>query len=97
MRCLQRLSGGRGARTAGRKVRAGAGLVSTQHVLYDIIIGGLGDRVQDEFGEWWDSLDPDEQESVTGYIDMLEEKGPELKRPYADAIHGSRFINMREL
>lgn len=51
----------------------------------------------DEFGEWWDRLDPDEQESVTGYIDMVEEEGPELKRPYADAIHGSRFINMREL
>jgi len=28
---------------------------------------------------------------------MLEDRGPALVRPYADAIHGSRFPNMREL
>jgi len=51
----------------------------------------------DEFELWWDSLKPDEQESVDFSVHFLEEYGPELKRPHADAIHGSKFINMREL
>jgi hypothetical protein len=51
----------------------------------------------DEFGGWWKSLSEDEQESVTGSIDMLEELGPALTRPHADAVHSSDFPNMREL
>jgi len=51
----------------------------------------------DEFGEWWDGLTAEEQESVTGSIDLLEVLGPELHRPYADAVHGSKYRNMREL
>jgi hypothetical protein len=51
----------------------------------------------DEFGTWWDSLSEDEQESVDFSVTLLEEQGIQLKRPHADAIHGSRFPNMREL
>jgi hypothetical protein len=50
-----------------------------------------------EFGGWWDDLNPDEQESVAFYVGLLKLHGPNLARPYADAIHGSRFANMREL
>ena len=51
----------------------------------------------DEFGVWWDGLTEAEQESVTYSVKLLREFGVGLKRPHADAIHGSRFPNMREL
>jgi hypothetical protein len=50
-----------------------------------------------EFEVWWNSLDADEQESVDFSVRLLEERGIYLKRPHADAVHGSRFSNMREL
>jgi hypothetical protein len=51
----------------------------------------------DEFGDWWDGLTVDEQKSVARYVGLLEQAGPDLCRPYADAIHGSRMSNLREL
>ena len=48
----------------------------------------------DEFEAWWNSLNPDEQESVDFSVRLLEEQGIHLKRPHADA---SNFVNMREL
>jgi hypothetical protein len=30
-------------------------------------------------------------------VHLLEELGPALRRPHADAIHGSKYTNMREL
>jgi hypothetical protein len=30
----------------------------------------------DEFGEWWDSLDPDEQASIDASVRLLETFGP---------------------
>ena len=50
-----------------------------------------------EFEAWWDSLNADEQESVAFSVRLLEERGVHLKRPHADAIHGSRYANLREL
>jgi hypothetical protein len=51
----------------------------------------------DEFELWWNGLSLDEQDSVDFSVHLLEEHGPQLKRPHADAIHGSKFTNMREL
>jgi hypothetical protein len=51
----------------------------------------------DEFGEWWDGLSADEQESIDFGVVLLQERGPHLKRPHADAISGSAYPNMREL
>ncbi len=51
----------------------------------------------DEFGGWWDGLNAAEQESVNGYVEMLEAAGPALTRPYADTISNSKYHNMREL
>jgi hypothetical protein len=51
----------------------------------------------DEFGDWWEGLNTGEQKSVDRYVSLLQQLGPGLTRPYADAIHGSEFPNMREL
>lgn len=51
----------------------------------------------DEFGGWWDSLNEDEQESVDFGVRLLQEYGPNLKRPHADTVEQSSFPNMKEL
>ena len=51
----------------------------------------------DEFRVWWDSLNEDEQEDVDTMIQVLEEKGPNLRRPYSDVIEISKYPNMKEL
>ncbi len=51
----------------------------------------------DEFGEWWNGLTEGEQDAIDFSVHLLEELGPALRRPHADAIHGSKYINMREL
>lgn len=54
-------------------------------------------EVSDEFREWYNSLNEDEWDSINGGVDMIETYGPDLGRPYADAVHGSQFPNMKEL
>ena len=51
----------------------------------------------DEFGEWWNSLDEAEQESVYASVRLLEAKGPQLLHPYSSKINSSRHSHMREL
>lgn len=51
----------------------------------------------DEFGEWWDSLTEEEQESVEASVELLEEYGPRLSFPYSSGINGSKYSGMREL
>jgi hypothetical protein len=51
----------------------------------------------DEFGQWWDRLDADEQESVAASVELLRQLGPHLPRPHADTLAGSRHPNMKEL
>ena len=51
----------------------------------------------DEFGTWWDSLSPEEQESVDFGVGLLIERGPTLPFPYSSQVKGSRFGEMREL
>jgi hypothetical protein len=51
----------------------------------------------DEFAAWWDVLDAQEQDSVNYAVRLLQEHGPNLKRPHADTLEGSSFTNMREL
>jgi hypothetical protein len=54
-------------------------------------------EVSDEFKEWYESLDEAERASVAENVDMLEEYGPALGRPYADTLRESRYPNMKEL
>jgi hypothetical protein len=51
----------------------------------------------DEFGDWWDTLSEEEQESVTAYVELLERRGPQLPFPYSSGITNSRHGHMREL
>lgn len=54
-------------------------------------------EVTDEFEEWWHSLDEAEQESLAASVRLLEQLGPGLGRPHADALKKSRHSNMKEL
>ena len=51
----------------------------------------------DEFLKWWQRLDEGEQESLRASVGLLEECGPQLARPHADSVKGSRHANMKEL
>ena len=50
-----------------------------------------------EFLTWIDSLNEDESDSVFAMMEILKSQGPQLPRPYADVIHGSRISNLKEL
>ena len=54
-------------------------------------------ELTDEYIEWWNTLTEDEQADLASSIDLLEEKGPQLGRPYADTVQSSRHSNMKEL
>jgi hypothetical protein len=51
----------------------------------------------DEFGQWWDSLTEDEQDSVNDVVTLLQREGPKLPRPHADSLRGSKIGNLKEL
>jgi hypothetical protein len=51
----------------------------------------------EEFGAWWEDLEPDDQERLTAAVELLEELGPSLGRPLVDTLKGSRHPNMKEL
>jgi len=51
----------------------------------------------DEFGEWWETLTDEEQESLAASVTLLEEHGPKLSFPYSSGINGSKHSHMREL
>jgi len=51
----------------------------------------------DEFGDWWDKLTAEEQESVRAYVKLLENFGVALKYPYCSGVNNSKHTHMREL
>ncbi len=54
-------------------------------------------EVTDQFLEWFATLSPGDQEALAYSVGLLIDHGPNLQRPHADSIHGSRHVNMREL
>ncbi len=50
-----------------------------------------------EFEHWWNSLDAYEQRSVAASVELLRQVGPQLGRPHADTVKGSKHSNMKEL
>jgi hypothetical protein len=50
-----------------------------------------------EFEAWWNSLDAGEQESIASGVELLRILGPNLPRPHADTLKGSKHSNMKEL
>ncbi|WP_318357996.1 type II toxin-antitoxin system RelE/ParE family toxin [Enterobacter sp.] len=51
----------------------------------------------DGFDAWYSALDKKERECVLASLLVLGVKGPQLPRPWADTIKGSRYPNMKEL
>ena len=54
-------------------------------------------EVSDEFRSWYVELSQTERASVAAGVEMLEQYGPELGRPYVDTLNGSAFPNLKEL
>ncbi|CAN5879662.1 type II toxin-antitoxin system RelE/ParE family toxin [soil metagenome] len=50
-----------------------------------------------EFGSWFDEQENSLQRAVLVYVGLLEEGGPQLSRPYADTLKGTRLNNLKEL
>ncbi|MCB5161269.1 type II toxin-antitoxin system RelE/ParE family toxin [Marinomonas algarum] len=51
----------------------------------------------DVFDEWFEALDDTDKENVLASLLLLQHKGPQLPRPYADTVKASKFVNMKEL
>jgi hypothetical protein len=51
----------------------------------------------DEFDAWFAGLDETEQVELAAKVKLLEVVGPELGRPHADTLNGSKHPNMKEL
>jgi len=51
----------------------------------------------DEFGDWWETLDEDEQDSIAVSVTLLQQRGPILPFPHSSAVTGSKHGHMREL
>ncbi|MBD2677358.1 MULTISPECIES: type II toxin-antitoxin system RelE/ParE family toxin [Nostoc] len=51
----------------------------------------------EEFEQWYLTLNEAEQDSIDFVVELLEEKGVNLRSPYSSDIKGSRHKNMREL
>ena len=54
-------------------------------------------NASEEFKEWFSILELALQRTVTAHVEQLEAQGPQLKRPYADTLEGSRLSNLKEL
>lgn len=51
----------------------------------------------EEYDLWFKELDMDSKEAIFERVLLLENMGPNLKRPYADVLHGSKYSNLKEL
>lgn len=54
--------------------------------------------VSKTYADWFLTLTDAEQVDVLAMVNVLQFKGPQLGRPYADTLHGSsHIINLKEL
>jgi len=51
----------------------------------------------EEYENWFDTLDSQSKIVVLQKVRLLQEFGPQLSRPYADVLHGSKYSNLKEL
>jgi hypothetical protein len=51
----------------------------------------------DEFDCWFARLGDNEQAEIIAKVNLLKLLGPQLGRPHADTLNGSRHANMKEL
>jgi hypothetical protein len=50
-----------------------------------------------EFEPEFDALDPEIQDELLAHANLLKTFGPQLRRPTAGTLHGSKHQNMKEL
>lgn len=53
--------------------------------------------LQDPLLDWLNTLKQDDLLKIYAAFDLLSTEGPQLGRPYADTIQGSKFSNLKEL
>ena len=51
----------------------------------------------DEYDQWLDDQSHEAVSEVIAIVSLLRQYGPQLSRPHADTLKGSRFANMKEL
>jgi len=51
----------------------------------------------DEYDDWFLEQAENEQEAVRMKVELLTEYGPQLTRPHADTLKGSKLSNLKEL
>jgi hypothetical protein len=51
----------------------------------------------DEYGEWFIQQSKTDQAIIRSRVELLKEHGPNLSRPYADTLKGSKISNLKEL
>src|SRR6266581_2922992 len=54
-------------------------------------------EIGDEFQPEYDALPEEVQDELLAMSRLLQQFGPQLKRPHADTLNGSRHANMKEL
>jgi hypothetical protein len=54
-------------------------------------------EIGDEFQPEYDALHEEVQDEPLAMARLLQQFGPQLKRPHADTMNGSRHANMKEL
>ncbi|GMO56191.1 MAG: type II toxin-antitoxin system RelE/ParE family toxin [Treponemataceae bacterium] len=51
----------------------------------------------DEYGEWFLGQSARDQVLIHSRVELLKRSGPNLSRPYADTLKGSKIKNLKEL
>ena len=51
----------------------------------------------DEYLEWFTNQDLEAKGALLSLVILLQEFGPQLKRPHSDTLKGSRIKNLKEL
>lgn len=51
----------------------------------------------DDFATWLDEQEEERRIKVFGHLELLQERGPLLGRPYVDTLKGSTIPNLKEL
>lgn len=53
--------------------------------------------LQDPVLEWFQTLEQDDLLKIYAGLELLSTEGPQLGRPYADTLQGSKYSNLKEL
>lgn len=54
-------------------------------------------NTSDEFDSWFTPLEEALQDDILFVVRLLQEHGPQLRRPYADTLEGTSLSNLKEL